>query len=150
MPDFKQILPCLGLGLALCATSAGALKPGQVCPIAVESLELNYRHQGGPSIPQLTAMLGNRAGKRILHARFQLSLLDGNGYPHAYPEDLIFDKGLDVDKRRNHVWPLVPESVDMHRTGESLMLLEVTFEDQTSWKDDGSESCGYGVDYHGK
>ncbi len=140
----------LVLSLVSCAPWARAVKPGQVCPIAIENLELSYRHQGGQSTPQLTAMLGNRAGKRIASARFQLSVLDPNGSPNSYPEDLIYSKGLDVDKRRNYAWSLAPESVDIHRTGEALVLLEVTFDDQSSWKDDGSESCGYGVDYHAR
>jgi len=140
----------LGLGLTCWAIQARALKPGQVCPIAIENLELSYRHQGGQSTPQLAAMLGNRAGKRIASARFQLSLLDPDGYPHSYPEELVYGKGLDVDKRRNYFWTLASESVDMHRTGEALVLLEVVFDDQSSWKDDGSESCGYGVDYHAR
>lgn len=144
----RILLAALGLGLMSGALQAWALKPGQVCPIAVENVVLSYRHQGGPSTPQLAAMLGNRAGKRIASARFELSLLNASGDPHTYPEDLVYRRGLAMDKRINYVWTLAPESVDIHRTGEALVLLEVQFDDQTSWKDDGSESCGYGVDYH--
>jgi hypothetical protein len=114
----------------------------------VENLQLTYTHQGGRSMPTVTAMLGNRAGKRIVSARFRLSVLDTNGYPHSYPEDLVYQKGLDAGMQRHFAWALDPQSVDIHRAGEELVLLEVAFDDQTRWKDDGSESCGSAVDYH--
>lgn len=135
-------------GVAFAAMPAVAQKAEQVCPVAIESLDLGYGHQGGQSKPQLTAVLGNRTEKRVATARFRLSLLDAGGYANEYPEDLTFDRGLDVHMRRRHIWNLAPESVNIHRTGQSLVLLSVEFDDRTAWKDDGSESCVLTMDYH--
>jgi hypothetical protein len=140
----------LATGLALSAMPAAAQKSEQVCPVAIESLDLGYGHQGGQSKPQLTAMLGNRTEKRVARARFRLSVLDPSGYANPYPQDLTFDQGLDVHMRRRHIWSLEPESVNIHRTGQSLVLLSVEFDDRTAWKDDGSESCVVTVDYHAR
>lgn len=122
----------------------------QHCPAKIENLVLNYNHQGGQSMPQLSATLSNRAGKRIASATFDLSLLDSSGAPHDYPQPLTYSDGLDAGRTKTKQWDLDPESVDIHRTGEVLLLREVEFEDGTSWKDDGSESCSLIVDYHGR
>ena len=122
----------------------------QNCPATIESLSLNYSHEGGESKPKLSATFSNRAGKRIASAIFDLSLLDSTGAPHAYPHPLTFRDGLDAGKLRTSKWNLNPESVDIHRTGETLLLREVEFDDGMSWKDDGSESCSLVVDYHAR
>ena len=144
----------LALGAAFCAVfcsmRAAAQKAAQVCPVSVENLELTYSHAGGRSTPQLAATLGNRTGKRIASARFRLSILNASGDPHFYPEDPVYRKRLDAGKQRHFIWTLDLESVDIHRTGEELVLLEVEFDDLTRWKDDGSESCGSAVDYHAR
>ena len=131
-----------------CPVGALAQKAAQRCPIAIEHLALGYSHEGGQSKPQLQLQFGNRADRRIAAATFELSLLGEGGYPHSYPEDLVYRNGLDPHKYKNFTWDLNPEAVDIHRTGESLVLQQVEFEDGTSWKDDGSESCALTVDYH--
>jgi hypothetical protein len=144
----KVALVWLTLGCAAGESPLAVHAAAQVCPATIDSLALNYNHQGGQSKPQLTATFSNRAGKRIASARFELSLLDSAGYPHAYPHALTYSEGLDAGKVKTSQWALDPEFVDMHRTGEMLLLQAVEFDDATSWKDDGSESCGFGVDYH--
>jgi hypothetical protein len=122
----------------------------QNCPATIESLALNYNHQGGQSKPQLSATFSNRAGKRISSVTFDLSLLDSTGAPHAYPRALTYRDGLDAGKVKTSQWALDPESVDIRRTGEILLLRAVEFDDGMSWKDDGSESCALTVDYHAR
>jgi hypothetical protein len=136
--------------LALLGVAAKAEKPGQKCPVTIQIVELSYSHSGGQSTPQLGAVFANHAGKPIATITFSLSQLDSGGYPHPYPDDLIFSGGLGPGKLKHFSWELAPEAVDLRRTGELLVLHEVHFDDATGWKDDGSESCSFTVDYHAK
>lgn len=138
----------LGICAAGCSGIAAAQSAPQRCPIAIENLTLGYSHAGGQSKPQLQLQFGNRADRRIGTATFELWLLAEGGYPHQYPDDLVYRDGLDPHKRKNFTWDLTPEAVDIHRTGESLVLHGVEFADGTAWKDDGSESCVLTIDYH--
>jgi hypothetical protein len=138
----------LAVCIAGCSAEGMSQKPAQRCPIAIENLALGYNHAEGQSKPQLQLQFGNRENKRIATATFQLWLLGEGGYPHPYSEDLVYRDGLDPHKRRNFTWDLNPEAVDIHRTGESLILQAVEFDDGTTWKDDGSLSCELTVDYH--
>jgi hypothetical protein len=140
------------LMVALClaggATRAKAQNTGQKCPVVLDHIELSYNHQGGQSKPQLRVEFGNAAGKGIATVTFGLSVLDPSGYPHPYPDDIVYRDGLETGKQKIFTWSLAPESVDIHRTGETVLVQEVEFADATSWKDDGSESCVLTVDFH--
>jgi hypothetical protein len=140
----------LAVYLVACSVGAEAQTKGQTCPVAIEHLELSYSHAGGQSKPQLQVRFANHADRRIATATFQLSLLGEGGYPHPYPDDLIYSNGLDPHKWKFFTWDLTPEAVDIHRTGETLLLEQVKFEDDTEWKDDGSESCVLTLDYHAR
>jgi len=146
----KVVLVWLAFGCAAGESPLAVHAAPQNCPATIESLALNYNHQGGQSKPELSASFSNRAGKRISSATFELSLLDQAGYPHVYPHRLTFSDGLETGKVKTSQWALDPASVDIHRTGEVLQLRTVEFEDATSWKDDGSESCELAVDYHAR
>jgi hypothetical protein len=142
------------LTLAICITTGIARAsvqstPGQ-CPVVLDHIELSYSHQQGQSKPQLRVNFGNAAGKRISTVTLTLSLLDSNGYPRPYPDDLVYRGGLEAGKERAFTWDLTPESIDIHRSGETVLVQEVEFADNTSWKDDGSESCILTVDFHAK
>jgi hypothetical protein len=134
--------------LAYCAARAEAGSPERKCPVVIDRVELSYNHQGGPSKPQLRIEFGNRAGKPITKITFSLAVLDAGGYPYPYPDDLMYRDGLEVGKRKMFAWELASESVDIHRTGETVVVKRVEFSDTAGWIDDGSESCAFKVDFH--
>jgi hypothetical protein len=136
------------LCLACSATRAKAQSSEQKCPVLLDHIELSYNHAGGQSKPQLRVEFGNVAGKGIRSVTFSLSVLDSAGYPHLYPDDIVYRDGLETGKQKIFTWSLAPESVDIHRTGETVLVQEVEFADATGWKDDGSESCVLTVDFH--
>jgi len=47
-------------------------------------------------------------------------------------------------------WELASESVDIHRTGETVVVKKVEFSDTAGWIDDGSETCAFKVDFHAR
>ena len=144
----KVALAWMALGCVAGGSPLAVHAAPQNCPAKIENLALSYSHQGGQSKPQLSATFSNQSGKRISSATFELSLLDSAGYPHPYPHALSLRDGLDAGKVRTSQWALRVEAVDIHRTGEILLLREVDFDDGMTWKDDGSESCSLAVDYH--
>jgi hypothetical protein len=146
----RQLSLTLALCLACIAMRIQAQKPEPKCPVAIDHIELSYSHAGGESKPQLGVIFTNHARERVATATFSLSLLDSGGYPHPYPDDLIYREGLDPGKQKDFVWDLAPDAVDIHRTGEAVILQEIKFDDATGWKDDGSESCALTVDYHAR
>jgi hypothetical protein len=138
------------LCLACGAVNGKAESPERECPVVINHVDLSYNHQGGESKPQLTIEFGNHSGKQISKITFNLSVLGQGGYPHPYPDELIYREGLDTDKRKVYIWDLTSEAVDIHRTGETTVVKKVEFIDTTSWSDDGSESCAFTVDFHAK
>jgi hypothetical protein len=142
------------LVLAFCltcgSTRAQSESHERKCPVVINSVALSYNHQGGGSKPQLRVEFGNRASKRISNVTFTLSVLDAGGNAHLYPDDLTYQESLETGKKTVFVWDLAPENVDVHRTGETVVLKTVGFIDATSWTDDGSESCVFTVDYHAR
>jgi hypothetical protein len=122
----------------------------QPCPVVIEQVSLAYSHEGNPSIPRLQIRFANASTNSIAHVTFQLALLDDGGYPHDYPDDLTSHSPLEPGKRKNSAWTLRPESVDIHRSGEVLVVKRVDFADRTSWHDDGSQSCKLAVDFHAR
>ena len=140
----------LAASAALISAPALAQSSEQKCPVALDQVQLSYAHNGEQSKPQLRIVFGNAAGKRIANVTFTLSVLDSGGYPHPYPDDLVYGDGLEASERKNFIWTLAPDSVDIHHTGETVLLQEVEFADATTWKDDGSESCVLTVDFHPK
>jgi hypothetical protein len=137
---------CLNFGVL----KAEAESPEHKCPVVINRVELSYNHQGGVSKPQLTIEFDNHAGKQISKITFNLSVLDEGGYPHPYSDDLTYLEGLETGKRKVYIWDLASEAVNIHRTGETVVVEKVEFIDTTSWIDDGSESCVYTVDYHAR
>jgi hypothetical protein len=135
---------CVSCGLGQAAAQSQEHK----CPILLDHIELSYSHQGGQSKPQLRVTFDNSAGKAISAVTFSLSVLDSGGYPHPYPDNLEYRDGLDTGKQKDFAWILSPESVDIHRTGETVSVQEVDFADNTVWKDDDSDSCVLTVDFH--
>jgi hypothetical protein len=138
------------LFMAFGALNLGAESPEPKCPVVTNRVELSYNHQGGVSKPQLAIEFDNRAGKQISKITYNLLLLGEGGYPHPYPEDLTYREGLETGKRKVYIWDLSSEAVDIHRTGETVVVKKVEFTDATSWIDDGSESCMFTVDYHAR
>ena len=132
------------------ACGATPAQPEEKCPVAIGRVELSYDHRGGESKPQLKVEFGNYAGKRISTVTFSLSVLDGGGYPHPYPNNLRYLDGLESGKKKAFTWDLASESVDIHRAGETVAVLEVEFVGTESWIDDGSQSCAFKVDFHAR
>jgi hypothetical protein len=131
-------------------TFAEAQNAADKCPIAIDQVELSYNHQDGQSRPQLTSKFVNETKKQVLAITFSLFVLDSSEAPRPYPDDLTYSEKLDPGQKKMFTWDLSSESIDMHRTGESLILEKVEFADNTLWRDDGSESCAYTVDFHAK
>lgn len=128
-----------------------AESPAQKCPVVIDRIDLTYSHQGGQSKPELKVSFGNAGGRRVATVLFSLSLLNSSGDLQTYPEDLAYRDGLDPDKKRVFIWELAPESVDIHRAGEIVVIKKVGFDDAGSvWTDDGSETCKLTVDYHAR
>jgi hypothetical protein len=144
----KTTLLTLAACAAWTAASAVAQSHEQKCPVVLDQIQISYTHNGEQSKPQLRVVFDNAAGKQIANVTFSLSVLDSGGYPHPYPDDLVFGDGLETAEKKNFAWTLAPESVDIHHTGETVLLREVEFADATTWKDDGSESCVLTVDFH--
>jgi hypothetical protein len=120
------------------------------CPIVISRLDIPYDHSGGQSTPMAIASFENRSAKRILRAKFSLSILDEQGVERQYPHSLDYPRTLDVGKPAMSTWHLSAKDVDMHRTGEVIYVASVEFEDSTSWTDDGNLRCKYEVNYRGK
>ena len=121
------------------------------CPISLNRLDLRYNHAGGESVPQVKLAFVNRTDKTIGAMTFSLSILDSEGNPHPYFQNLTYRRDVPPGpQQRSHTWTLDTSNVDMHHTGENMTLLEVDFGDGSSWKDDGSESCTLLVDFHPK
>jgi hypothetical protein len=144
---------CALLVLTLCASwgAARAEAPSSGrCPVAIYQVELSYTHQGVPSKPQLKLWFGSATAKPISTVAFSLSLLDSGGYPHLYPDNPTYRDGLQAGQRKLFVWDLAPDSVDIHRTGEVVVLQEVKFKDATNWANDDTDNCLLKVDYHAR
>lgn len=140
----------LALSLACGMMQAKAESPERKCPVVIHSVELSYNHQDGQSKPQLRVEFGNDASKQISNVTFSLSVLDAGGNPRPYPDDFTYREGLAAGKKKIFVWNLAPEAVDIHHTGETVVLKKVEFVDTTRWIDDGSESCVFTVDFHAR
>jgi hypothetical protein len=124
--------------------------PEQKCPVVINRTELGYNHQGGQSKPYLRVEFGNTAGKQISTIVYGLSVLDPGGNPHPYPDELMYQGGLETGKKRAFTWELAREFVDIHRSGETVVVKRVEFIDTTHWIDDGSERCAFTVDFHAR
>ncbi len=152
----KAALLILTICFAAGAARAKAEAPKRKCPVVINRVALSYKHQGGPSTPQLTMEFENHAGKQISKVVFTLYVLGAGGYPRPYPDDLTYQTDqaeLEAGKKKVHVWDLAPEDVDIHHTGETVVVNRVEFRDAagtTDWTDDGSESCSFTVDFHAR
>jgi len=131
--------------------AAGLPDSPSKCPVSLNRLDLRYNHAGGQSLPQLKLAFTNQTEKTIADMTFSLSILDSEGNPHPYIDNLSYRRDVPPgNQQRSHTWTLDAASVDMHHTGENMTLLEVQFADNTSWKDDGSQACSLLVDFHPK
>jgi len=140
----------LGSGTLVGAASQPSGSPPQ-CPVNLNHLDLRYNHAGGHSVPQLKLAFTSRSEKIITEMTLALSILDSQGNPHPYIEDLSYRQEIPPGtQQRSHTWTLNQASVDMHHAGESVTLLEVHFADGAVWKDDGSLACTLVVDFHPK
>jgi hypothetical protein len=121
------------------------------CPVGFEELDLRYNHAGGESVPQLRLAFTNRTNKTITSFVFALAILDSDGNPAPYPSEFDYAHEFPPSgPQRSRTWTLNPASVDMHRSGESVTLLETNFADGKIWKDDGSRSCSFSFDYRAR
>ena len=137
---------------AVAQTSAAS--PGTApskCPVGLEHVELRYNHAGGESLPQLRLSFTNQTNKTISGFVFALSILDSQGNPVPYASQFEYRHEFPAgEPQRSRIWNLDPASVDIHRSGEIVTLLEATFADGTNWKDDGSRGCALSYDYHAR
>jgi hypothetical protein len=149
----------MGQGLAAvcvlisCCTAGNPLAIAQSdvkCPLNLSHLDLRYRHSGGNSQPQLNLAFTNISERKLTRIVFALSILDSGGYSRSHDDDLIYSKGAYPGKPVFFRWTLIPESVDIHHTGESVEVKEVAFADGSTWRGDGSPACTATVDFHPK
>jgi hypothetical protein len=125
--------------------------PSRKCPIRFDRINLRYNHAGGQSVPQLNLDFTNRTANPIANIVLRLSILDTDGNPRPYPDDLTYSKEpIPGKEHKTYTWDLNTSSVDMHHTGESVTLQSLQYADGTDWKDDGSLSCSISVDFHAK
>jgi hypothetical protein len=145
-------LVAFGCGTALAQTPAApAGTPPSKCPVGLGYVDVRYNHSGGESVPELRLSFTNQAGRTITDFIFSLSIFDSDGNPVSYPSDFHYHHEFPPgEAQRSRIWKLDPASVDMHRTGESVTLLEAHFADGTGWKDDGSQACTLAFDYRPK
>ena len=140
--------------IALCLAWNGertaAANPEQKCAVVIDQVALAYNHAGGHSIPELRVRFGNTAGKRVMTVKFALSVVSPGDDTRLYPNELEYSDGLEIGTKKVFTWDLVPELVDMHRTGEVVFVQRVEFADATAWVDDGSESCAFKEDFHAR
>lgn len=118
--------------------------------MTIDQVNLGYSHQGNPSLPRLQVRFTNVGKDSIAKVIFQLSLLDSAGYLHDYPNDLTFNEGVGQGKKGISNWTLHPESVDIHRAGEVVVVKRVAFVGGNRWADDGSQTCKFVVDFHAR
>lgn len=116
--------------------------------MVIDQVNLSYSHEGNPSVPRLEIRFTNAGSQPIARVVFQLSVLDSLGYLHDYPDDLTSRPQLDPGKKKVSNWTLQPQLVDIHRAGETVLVKKVEFAEGNPWKDDGSESCKFVVDFH--
>jgi len=138
----------IATSLLVCIGIPAAARPPERCPVLLQNISLTYNHNGGKSTPQLQVKFANDTGVELAKATFQLSVLDAAGYPQIYANDFEFRGALAPRKSKISSWDLDANSVDIHRTGETVLLKSVTFADGNGWADDGSETCRMTVDFH--
>jgi len=144
-----------GISTLLLACAAGiglspAAQAQQKCPVLIQHISLAYNHAGGISTPQLQVKFADIADRDLAKVTFQLSVLDASGYPHVYPEDLEFRGLVPPKKSKLYSWDLDASSVDIHRTGETVLLKSVAFANGSRWTDDGSETCSLTFDFRAR
>lgn len=134
--------------LVCCVLHGQSQSPHQKCPVDVSHVQLSYNHAEGSSRPQLTVKFANQSKTLVSTVKVALYLLDADGTPRLYPDSFEYDDGLEIGKTRVFTWDLDFASVDIHRTGETVVVEKIEFADASTWNDDGSESCSFTVDYH--
>jgi hypothetical protein len=149
MPAKHSHACLLLLMMATWAIAAGAA-PVQPCPISYSALSMPYMYPGGMSTPVLQLGFTNVTGKKIVRAKFGLSVTGPDGNEVPYEQGLTFIAGADPGKITTAQWELDAAKVDIHHSGEVVYLKSVRFEDKTSWQDDGNEHCRDEVNWSGK
>ncbi len=132
------------LALAPGAASLAAPKP---CPISYSRLSMPYKHEGGTSTPTVELTFTNQTAKKIVKAKFALSILISQGNEVPYDQALTFTAGADPGKLTNAKWELEMEKVSIERIGEIIYLESARFDDNTTWQDDGNQSCRDEINY---
>jgi hypothetical protein len=99
------------------------------------------RHQGGVSTPMVELSFTNQTGKKIVHAKFGLIIIETDGTQTPYDQGLTFSAGADPGKLVNSEWALELDKIDINHYGEIVYLKSARFEDNTAWQDDGNQRC---------
>jgi hypothetical protein len=133
----------------LLATGASAqtAASAQPCPISYTRLDMPYKHEGGVSTPTVVLSFVNDTHKKIVKARFGLSVLVSQGNEVPYDQGLTFTAGAEPGKMANAKWELDMDKISMDRIGETVYLKSVRFEDNTTWQDDGNQRCRDEINY---
>jgi hypothetical protein len=143
----NRIVTNLALLFALAPGAAALAQTPGPCPINYSRLEMPYKHDGGISTPTVVVSFVNQTGKKIVQAKFGLSILISQGNEVPYDQALTFTAGAEPGKLTNAKWELEMEKVSMEKIGETLYLKSARFEDGTTWKDDGNQRCRDEVNY---
>ncbi len=147
--DLGHHVTLLGvIALALAPQTFWGANPN--CPVHLHQISIQYNHQGGTSRPQLSILYEDQSQLSVAQIHFSLAILDANGSPHPYGDNFLSKGVVSVGKPKLEFWDLVPELVDIHRTGEIVVVQQVRFSDGSVWKDKGEETCSLTVDYHGR
>ncbi|MBV8629384.1 MAG: hypothetical protein JOZ83_00560 [Silvibacterium sp.] len=133
------------------AASAQSSVDNSKCPVGFERVDVRYDHAGGESVPQMRLAFANQTRKTVTGFVFSLAVFDSGGNPTPYPYPFEYRRGIPPgEPARARLWKLDPASVDIHRSGERVTLLEATFADGSIWKDNGSRACSVAFDYRSR
>ncbi len=133
--------------LALAPGAAAFAAPAQPCPISYSRLNMPYKHEAGISTPTVELSFVNQTKKKIVKAKFGLSILISQGNEVPYDQALTFTAGADPGKMANAKWELQMDKVSIERIGETIYLESARFDDNTTWQDDGNQLCRDEINY---
>jgi hypothetical protein len=104
-----------------------------VCPVAITDVRnLDTR---------IFVVFTNTSGKRLDSYQFGLEFFDENGTSHPYPENF---KAIAHVPSRNHFiayWRSAHTLKFLYPRAHAY-LMQASFDDGSTWTDDGSHSCG--------
>jgi len=135
----KRAAILLAAGVAIASPALAA--PPVLCPITYSRLSMPINHEKGISTPTVELAFTNVASRKIVRAKFALSIINPQGDPIPWDHDLTFTEGAAPGELTTVHWSLDMSKVDMQHLGETIYLKSARFDDDTTWQDDGNQRC---------